>query len=152
MEFSHGELWSFHSANCRVFIRRIVGNGRYSPHYTLPLHRITRVRLKTTKHTKHRRSGIIWRAVAPFHEMMIFNPFVPIRVHSWFWVLFVYFVPIRGSVFSFRVFRVFRGSTHSWPFVVPRPVSAKNFPGNVGDDLFSVDLFLQLLLETKSYR
>ena len=53
--------------------------------------------------------------MAPFHEMMIF---VPIRAHSWFWVLFVYFVPIRGSVFSFRVFRVFRGSTHSRRFVV----------------------------------
>ncbi len=79
-----------------------------------------------------------------------------IRVHSCPFVvlffLFVYFVPIRGSVFSFRVFRVFRGSIHSRRFVVPRPVSAKNFPGNVGDDLFSVDLFLQLLLETKSYR
>ena len=94
---------------------------------TLPLRRITRVRLKTTKHTKHtkhRRSGIIWRAVAPFHEMMIFNPFVPIRAHSWFWVLFVYFVSIRGSEFSFRVFRVFRGSIHSRPFVVLSPFRA----------------------------
>ena len=113
VEFSHGELWSFHPENCGVFTQRIVGNGRYSPHYTLPLHRITRVRLKTTKHTKHtkhHRSGIIWRAVAPFHEMMIF---VSIRgsIHS------CPFVSIRGSGFSFRVFRVFRGSTHSRPFV-----------------------------------
>ena len=193
VEFSHGELWSFHPENCRVFIRRIVGSERYSPYYTLPLHRITRVRLKTTKHTKHtkhHRSGIIWRAVAPFHEMMIFvpirgsihscpfvvldfpfvyfvcfvvqpirvhscpfvsirdsrffsciscvswfNPFVSIRVHSWFWILLAYFVcfvvqPIRGSSTSF----------------------SEKFSGNVGDDLFSVDLFLQLLSETKSYR
>ena len=52
-----------------------------------------------------------------------------IRVHSCPFVvlvfLFVYFVSIRGSGFSFRVFRVFRGSSHSRPFVAPRPVSAK---------------------------
>ena len=84
-------------------------------------------------------SGIIWRAVTPFHWMMIFvsirvhswfNPFVPIRVHSWFCAFFsciscgswfnpfapirgsihsCTFVSIRGSGFSFRVFRV-----HSW--------------------------------------
>ncbi len=79
--------------------------------------------------------------------------FVYIRVHSWFWIpfvyfvcfvvqpirvhscpfvvlvfLFVYFVSIRGSGFSFRVFRVFRGSIHSRPFVAPRPVSEKNKP------------------------
>ena len=40
--------------------------------------------------------------------------FVPIRVHSWF---LVFSVPLRGSVF-FRVFRVFRGSIPSCPFVV----------------------------------
>ena len=123
VEFSHGELWSFHPENCRVFIRRIVGSERYSPYYTLPLHRITRVRLKTTKHTKHtkhHRSGIIWRAVAPFHEMMIF---VPIRgsIHS------CPFGSIRGSGFSFRVFRVFRGSIHSRPFVV-QPIRVHSCP------------------------
>ena len=93
-------------------------------------------------------------------------PFVSIRgsTHSWFCIFlsciscfswFNPFVSIRGSVFSFRVFRVFRGSTHSRPFVSIRGSStsfSEKFSGNVGDDLFSVDLFLQLLLETKSYR
>ena len=251
VEFSHGELWSFHPENCRVFIRRIVGSERYSPYYTLPLHRITRVRLKTTKHTKHtkhHRSGIIWRAVAPFHEMMIFvpirgsihscpfvsirgsgffsciscvswfNPFVPIRDHSWFCIFFSCiscvswfnpFVTIRGSIHScpfvvldfpfvyFVCFVVQPIRVHSCPFVsirdsrffsciscvswfnpfvsirvhswfwillayfvcfVVQPIRgsstsfSEKFSGNVGDDLFSVDLFLQLLSETKSYR
>ena len=65
-------------------------------------------------------------------------PFVvqTIRVHSWFWVLFVYFVPIRGSVFSFRVFRVFRGSTHSRPFAPIRGSSTSFRKKQAASDVF----------------
>ena len=53
--------------------------------------------------------------------VQVFPDFVSIRVHSWFKYSQIScpFVSIRGSDFSFRVFRVFRGSlqpirVHSW--------------------------------------
>ena len=47
-----------------------------------------------------------------FVYFVVHPPFVSIRVHSWFTPPFV---SIRGSVFSFRVFRVLRGYSNLFP-------------------------------------